>query len=118
MSAICMNSRCNGNDWLCGRCRKLYPSLAAGIDARRREKKESNRGSTMYGRNYASNNTPRGASGGFNARTGQGHGTQYYDDNSRYSWNTDGQGDSGGHWTNQNAGKKSRNRHQKPPHAK
>jgi hypothetical protein len=41
---LCMNPRCNGRDYLCGRCRKLYPSLALAMDQKRRERK--NRGGT------------------------------------------------------------------------
>jgi len=103
--SLCMNSRCNGTTWLCGKCRKLYPSLAWSLDQKKRERNRN--GSTMYDRS----SKPRGASGGFNARTGKGHGTQYYSDNTRVSWDTDGQGDSNTHWTDQNKSKGSRRRH-------
>lgn len=115
---FCTNSKCDSRTWLCGRCRKMFPMLAASLDEERRNRRRNNRGSTMYGRNYASTKAPKGASGGFNPRSGRGHGTQYYDDGTRVSWDTDGQGDSNRHWTNQNVGKGNPRRHQRPPHAK
>lgn len=91
---------------------------AAMEEYERKKRREQNRGSMMYGRNYGSTQEPRGASGHFNPRTGEGHSTQYYDDNYRYSWETDGEGESNEHWTNQNVGKGHQRRHEEPPHAK
>lgn len=36
---ICTNSRCDGTNWLCGKCRKLYPASARAIDERKREQR-------------------------------------------------------------------------------
>lgn len=33
---MCTNPRCNGTDFLCGKCKKLYPSLAASLAERKR----------------------------------------------------------------------------------
>lgn len=76
------------------------------------------RGSMMYGRSYNSSEEPTGASGEIDPSTGKGHATQYYADRTRVSWDTDGEGESNTHWTNQNVSKKNRNRHTPPPHAK
>ncbi|TLG09440.1 hypothetical protein FEK35_15045 [Nocardia cyriacigeorgica] len=51
---MCTNPRCNGTDWLCGKCRKIYPSLAAALDTRKRERRDSFKrdlpnGTTIYG---------------------------------------------------------------------
>ena len=115
--AMCMNPRCDGKQYLCGKCRKQFPTLAASMDKEKRSRR-NNRGSTMYGRSYGSSKRPSGASGSINPRTGEGHSTQYYDDNTRLSWDTDGSGESNQHWTDQNKGKKNPGRHQPPGHAK
>ncbi|MCX4098028.1 hypothetical protein [Nocardia sp. alder85J] len=43
--SLCMNPRCDGDKWLCGKCRKLYPSTARAIDERKRgsQSRNSNR---------------------------------------------------------------------------
>ena len=74
---------------------------------------------TMYDRGESSKD-PKGASGSYNLRGDQkGHSTQYYDDNTRVSWDTDGKTDSdtGRHWTNQSKAKGSTGRHTPPSHA-
>jgi hypothetical protein len=48
-----MNPKCNGTDYLCGKCRKLYPASAAAIDERKRQK-NANRGGTMNSSNFKS----------------------------------------------------------------
>lgn len=48
---MCTNLRCNGTDFLCGKCKRLYPMLAASLAAKRRE---GNRGKTAYGRGSTS----------------------------------------------------------------
>lgn len=66
-----------------------------------------------------STESPVGATGSYDLRGDNGgHSTQYYDDKTRVSWNTD----SGGrvsflHWTAQKLGKGSKGRHKPPPHA-
>lgn len=55
---LCMNPRCNGADWLCGKCKKLYPALAASLAQRRRD---GNRGKTAYGRGSTSGVYGRGS---------------------------------------------------------
>ena len=76
------------------------------------------RGSTMYDRRARSGSEPSGARGEVNLPSGEGHGSQYYEDGYRLSRDTDGQGDDRVHWTNQNVGKKNRNRHTPPPDAR
>lgn len=39
----CHNIKCNGTDWLCKSCRKLYPASAAAIDERNRQRKQEAR---------------------------------------------------------------------------
>ncbi len=56
--SLCMNARCNGTDWLCGKCRKLYPLTAASLDQKRRER---NRNKTAYGRGSSSGAYGRGS---------------------------------------------------------
>ncbi len=56
--SMCFNPRCNGTDWLCGKCKKLYPSLAASLAEKRRE---GNRGKTSYGRGSTSGAYGRGS---------------------------------------------------------
>lgn len=34
--SMCMNVRCNGTDFLCGKCRKQYPMLAASMNEKKR----------------------------------------------------------------------------------
>lgn len=51
---ICMNSRCNGTVFLCGKCRKIYPALANSLDEKKRERRNLNRGKTSYGRGSTS----------------------------------------------------------------
>lgn len=46
-----MNPRCNSTDWLCGKCKKMYPLLAASLDEKRRDR---NRGKSSYGRGSSS----------------------------------------------------------------
>lgn len=121
---LCRNPRCDGTNWMCGRCRQQYPNAARAIDERKQEERDRqrrNRGSTMYGRNFQSNQEPTSAKGWVNPRTGEGHSSQQYSDNTRVSWDTDGHGESNIHWTNQNVPKGRRNkdrRHTPPPHAK
>lgn len=55
---LCMNPRCNGTDWLCSKCKKMFPALAASIAQRRRER---NRGKTAYGRGSTSGAYGRGS---------------------------------------------------------
>ncbi|MBL8158991.1 hypothetical protein JNJ66_00880 [Candidatus Saccharibacteria bacterium] len=75
--------------------------------------------STIYDRQERSEQEPTGATGEIDPRTGQGHATQFYRDNTRVSWDTDGRGgESNIHWTNQGVGKKNRRRHRPPPHAR
>ena len=49
--SMCFNARCNGTDWLCGKCKKLYPMLAASLATKKRER---NQGKTAYGRGSTS----------------------------------------------------------------
>ena len=49
--SMCVNPRCNGTDFLCGKCKKVYPALAASLAAKRRE---GNQGKTGYGRGSTS----------------------------------------------------------------
>ena len=46
------------------------------------------------------------------------HVTQYYDDNQRVSWNTDGKTDRSRHWTNQNLDPGDPEEHTQPPGAR
>jgi hypothetical protein len=46
----CTNLRCNGTDYLCGKCRKLYPNLAESLDQKKRQRREGRQGQTSYGR--------------------------------------------------------------------
>lgn len=39
--SMCTNSRCDGVNYLCGKCRKVYPSLAASLDEKKRHKKHN-----------------------------------------------------------------------------
>ena len=75
-------------------------------------------GSTMYDRGARTGQTPNGAQGEFDARTGQGHSTQYYGDGYRLSRDGDGQNDDAVHWTDQGAGKHSPRRHRPPRDAR
>jgi chromosome segregation ATPase len=89
----------------------------AAAEAEKARKAQSN-GSTLYDRSL-SRKDPSGASGAYSLRGDQrGHSTQYYEDNTRVSWNTDGKSDSKRHWTNQNLRKKHPRRHKPPPHAR
>lgn len=49
--SMCMNPRCDGTDYLCGKCRKIYPSLAASLDQKKRDRRSDKggrgRGGTM-----------------------------------------------------------------------
>ncbi len=51
---MCMNSRCNGIDFLCGKCRKIYPSLAASLDEKKRARRDNSRGGTMRSTSFKS----------------------------------------------------------------
>jgi len=42
--SICMNPRCDGTNYLCGKCRKLYPMTAASLDEKKRQRRSGNRG--------------------------------------------------------------------------
>lgn len=53
-SGLCMNPKCDGNTYLCGKCRKLYPSLAASLDEKRRQGKQNRNGGTMNSTNFRS----------------------------------------------------------------
>lgn len=85
--------------------------------------RSSGGGSTMYDRRARSGHEPTGASGYVELRgpdAGHGHGTQYYADGYRLSRDTDGQGDSAVHWTDDNIPKGKRHyeeRHTPPPDA-
>ncbi|HSE61593.1 MAG TPA: hypothetical protein VLA88_04850 [Candidatus Saccharimonadales bacterium] len=72
----------------------------------------------MYDRGARSDHEPTGASGYVNLPSGEGHGTQYYDDGYRLSRDTDGEGDGQVHWTDQNVGRKHDGRHTPPPDAR
>lgn len=52
--SFCMNARCNGSDYLCGKCRKQFPLLAMSLDEKRRERRTQNRNKTTYGRGSTS----------------------------------------------------------------
>jgi hypothetical protein len=90
---------------------------------RRTSSGSSSGGSTMYDRRARSGHEPAGASGYVELRgpdAGYGHGTQYYDDGYRLSRDTDGQGDSAVHWTDDKIPKGRRHyeeRHTPPPDA-
>lgn len=75
-------------------------------------------GSTMYDRRARTDHEPTGARGEANLRGGTGHGSQWYDDGYRLSRDTDGQGDSAVHWTNQRLRKKHDDRHTPPSDAR
>lgn len=47
--SICMNPRCDGTNYLCGKCRKLYPMLAASLDEKKRQRRSGNRGERRGG---------------------------------------------------------------------
>ena len=59
---MCNNLRCNGVDYLCGKCRREYPLLAASLDEKRRQAHQSrqnsggnrHRGGTMASTNFQS----------------------------------------------------------------
>jgi hypothetical protein len=72
----------------------------------------------MYDRRARAGSEPSGASGTVNLPSGEGHGTQYYEDGYRVSRDTDGQSDSNEYWTNQNVRKGRRGRHAPPPDAR
>ena len=77
------------------------------------------RGSTLYDSRMRSGSRPAGAEGIFARRDGgREHSTQYYADGYRYSSDTDGSTNTNQHWTNQNVGKKSTDRHTPPSDAK
>lgn len=52
--SMCMNPRCNGTDFLCGKCRKIYPLLAASLDQKKRERRGNKRGGTMRSTSFQS----------------------------------------------------------------
>ena len=74
---------------------------------------DTRRGGTLYDRRARTGSTPRGVSTRDNeTRNREGifydrhrdvdlHVTQYYDDNKRVSWDTDGTSDRDRHWTDQ-----------------
>ena len=37
--SMCFNPRCNGTDFLCGKCKKMYPMLAASLAEKKRERR-------------------------------------------------------------------------------
>lgn len=113
-----MGKKGHGQFCMCG-CRDAERlARASRRDSSGGRSSRDNNASMMYGRRYRSSQEPVGASGSINPRTGEGHMSQYYADNTRVSWDTDGQGgESRAHWTNQNVGKKNQNRHTPPPHA-
>jgi hypothetical protein len=39
---MCFNSRCNGTDFLCGKCKKQYPALAASLAEKKRSRRNGN----------------------------------------------------------------------------
>lgn len=59
---LCTNPRCNGVDYLCGKCRKDYPLLAAQMDENRRQARQNRnsggggkrRGGTMSSTSFKS----------------------------------------------------------------
>lgn len=57
-SFMCMNPRCNGTDFLCGKCKKLYPSLAAALAQKKRSSSGSGGGQRRSGsnRSFPANN--------------------------------------------------------------
>lgn len=77
------------------------------------------RGTTIFDASIRCGATPVGASGTFAHRDGSpGHSTQYYSDGYRVSWDTDNNGESKGHWTNQSVAKGSTSRHYPPNDAR
>lgn len=80
--------------------------------------KDDNPGGTLYDRRARSSREPSGAEGIFARHDGgREHTTQYYDDNYRLSSDIVDGKNVKRHWTNQNAKKKSPNRHVPPPDA-
>lgn len=75
---------------------------------------------TLYDRGM-SGKPPAGAGGYVNIhgpQAGQGHSTQWYEDNTRASWDHSPQGDGTPHWTDQSIPKGQPGRHTPPPHAR
>ncbi len=91
---------------------------------------DDSQGGTLYDRRARSDMTPRGVStrdndtkdrdGTFYDRNRDVdlHVTQYYDDNQRLSWDTDGKSDRSRHWTNQNLNPGDPDEHTPPPTAR
>lgn len=78
--------------------------------------RDDSRAATLYDRRARSSREPSGAEGIFARRDGSGeHTTQYYADNYRLSSDIVDGKNVKRHWTNQNAKKKSPNRHAPPP---
>ena len=80
---------------------------------------DDGRGATLYDRRARSSSVPAGAEGTFARRDGgREHTTQYYGDKYRLSSDIVDNENVNRHWTNQNVGKKHRNRHTPPDDAR
>lgn len=53
-SGLCTNLKCDGINYLCGKCRKMYPCLAASMDEKKRQQKQNSKGGTMGSSNFRS----------------------------------------------------------------
>ena len=78
--SMCMNARCDGKSYLCGKCRKMYPLLAQSMAEEKRKSRERNR-----------SNGRRRNNGGWTPRT---HGTM---EDGREVTFRQGTGDNEGH---------------------
>lgn len=77
--SMCRNARCNGTDFLCGRCRREYPSLAASLDEQKRQRRSGgNRGRSNGGwqprtQGYGADGSPVTFRKGRSGTSNEGH---------------------------------------------
>lgn len=74
MSKCSNPARCDGYQWLCGRCRRAFPTLARQYDARKQEQRESrqnrnNGGGSQWSTQDRNSDATVRVSGGYNRRT-------------------------------------------------
>lgn len=78
MSKCSNPARCDGYQWLCGRCRRAFPTLARQYDARKQEQRESRRNRNNSRGNRRSTESNSAVDAGY----GQiGNDSMYYDTN-------------------------------------
>lgn len=74
---LCTNVRCNGTDFLCGKCRRQYPGLASSLDDKKRAARSSGNGRSGGGRSrnsnrsFPANNGTVGGRSGYVQRSGE-----------------------------------------------